>query len=152
MILAGIGRYGPYVQHGGAYANLANADEVFDVGLNRAVGLLAEKRAPAAARAGGATLRELGAHPRTGKPVRLLSGRYGPYVKHEGVNANLPKGADPAAVSLNEAVALLAAREAKGPSARTARGRGAAEDDLSQVEASLMNQSVAPTDWRSARG
>ena len=114
MILAGIGRYGPYVQHNGTYANLTNAEEVFDVGLNRAVDVLAEKRAGGGRGARGAStapLKELGNHPVSGKPVRLLAGRYGPYVKYEAVNANIPKGADPDALTLEEAVALLTARE-----------------------------------------
>ena len=117
MILAGIGRYGPYVQHNGTYANLASAEEVFDVGLNRAVAVLAEKRAGGRGGRGrteAAALKDLGAHPVTGKPVKVLSGRYGPYIKHESTNANVPKGADPAALTMEEAVALLAAREEKG--------------------------------------
>jgi DNA topoisomerase-1 len=116
-ILAGIGRYGPYVQHNGTYANLPNAEEVFDVGLNRAVSLLAEKREggrPGRNRE-SAALKELGAHPADGAPVRILAGRFGPYVKHGATNANVPKGADPAALTLDEAVKLLAEREAKGP-------------------------------------
>jgi DNA topoisomerase-1 len=115
-ILAGIGRYGPFVQHNGTYANLSNADEVFEVGLNRAVALLAEKRAGAAARRGGepTALKDLGAHPADGQPVRVLSGRYGPYIKHGATNANVPRGADPQSVTLEQAVALLAEREAKG--------------------------------------
>jgi DNA topoisomerase-1 len=118
LILAGIGRYGPYVQHNGAYANLAGADEVFEVGLNRAVVVLAEKKAGGGrggrTGAASAALKELGDHPVTGKPVRVLSGRYGPYIKHEATNANVPKGADPAGLTLDEAVALLTAREAMG--------------------------------------
>ena len=118
MIHAGIGRYGPYVQHGATYANLANADEVFEVGLNRAVAALAEKRSGEGrgGRVGEAAtpIKELGLHPVSGKPVRVLSGRYGPYVKHETVNANVPKGADPATLTLAEAVLLLAAREGRG--------------------------------------
>jgi DNA topoisomerase I len=124
MITAAIGRYGPYLQHNGTYANLANIDEVFDVGLNRAVTVLAEKRAGGGrgARGESATaLKELGEHPVTGKPVRVLSGRYGPYVKHEGTNANVPKGADPAALTLDEAIGLLAARE--GAPSRAKGGR-----------------------------
>ncbi len=123
MILAGIGRYGPYVQHDGTYANLPNADEVFDVGLNRAVSVLAEKRAGGGRlqRAAAAAIKELGAHPADGAPVRVLAGRYGPYVKHGAVNANVPKGADPAALTLPEAVELLAARADKGPAGRPAR-------------------------------
>ncbi len=116
MILAGIGRYGPYVQHSGTYANLPTADEVFDVGLNRAVAVLAEKRAGGGRpqRGAAAALKELGAHPADGQPVRILSGRYGPYIKHGAVNANVPKGSDPAELTMDEAVSLLAAREGAG--------------------------------------
>jgi DNA topoisomerase-1 len=124
MILAGIGRYGPYLQHNGAYANLASTDEVFDVGLNRAVVVLAEKKAGAGrggASGGSTALKELGEHPATGKPVRVLAGRYGPYIKHESTNANVPKGADPQALTLEQAVALLAAREGQGGKKRPAR-------------------------------
>ena len=118
-ILAGIGRYGPFVQHAGTYANLSGADEVFEVGLNRAVSLLAEKRAGGANRRGeAAALKDLGAHPGDGAPVRVLSGRYGPYIKHGATNANVPRGADPQALTLEEAVALLAEREAKGGGAK----------------------------------
>jgi DNA topoisomerase-1 len=115
MILAGIGRYGPFVQHSGTYANLSSLDEVFEVGLNRAVAVLAEKRAGGAGRRGeAAALKELGAHPADGQPVRVLSGRYGPYIKHGSTNANVPRGADPQDLTLEQAVALLAEREAKG--------------------------------------
>jgi DNA topoisomerase-1 len=115
MILAGIGRYGPFVQHNGTYANLSGAEEVFEVGLNRAVTLLAEKRAGGANRRGeAAALKDLGAHPADGASVRILSGRFGPYIKHGSTNANVPRGADPQSVTMEQAVALLAEREAKG--------------------------------------
>ncbi len=116
MILAGIGRYGPFVQHNGTYANLPAVDEVFEVGLNRAVSLLAEKRAGANGRGRGETqpLVELGPHPADGQPVRVMPGRYGPYVKHGSTNANVPRNSDPKALTLEEAVKLLAEREAKG--------------------------------------
>jgi len=112
-ILAGIGRFGPFVLHNGTYANLSNADEVFDVGVNRAVDLIASKRA---GKRGGesAALKDLGAHPVDGQPIRVLSGRYGPYIKHGSTNANVPRGADPLSVTLEQAVALIAEREAKG--------------------------------------
>ena len=121
MILAGIGRYGPYVQHGGTYANLPDAEEVFDIGLNRAVTVLAEKRAGAGlgrGRAAAAPLKELGPHPTSGEPVRVLSGKYGPYITSSGINANVPKGSDPLDVTLDQAVALLAERAAKSPGPR----------------------------------
>jgi len=120
MILAGIGRYGPYVLHNGVYANLANADEVFDLGLNRAVTVLAE-RAEGRGRSPRATgsLRELGTHPVSGEPVKVMAGRYGPYVRHSATNANLPRGADPQTVTLEEAVALISARESAEPGRKT---------------------------------
>jgi DNA topoisomerase-1 len=128
-ILAGIGRYGPYVQHGGTYANIENADEVFDIGLNRAVTVLAEKRAGGSrpGRAVASALNELGAHPVDGQPVRVLSGRYGPYIKHGATNANVPKGADPASLTMDEAVAMLAAREGKGGPKKPVRPAKAAK-------------------------
>ncbi|MGH6910408.1 MAG: type I DNA topoisomerase, partial [Phenylobacterium sp.] len=94
-ITAGIGRFGPFVLHAGTYANLSGADEVFEVGLNRAVDLLAEKRAGGARRGEATALTDLGAHPADGAPVRVLSGRYGPYIKHGSTNANVPRGSDP---------------------------------------------------------
>ena len=113
-IVAGIGRYGPFVLHAGTYANLSGADEVFEVGLNRAVDLLAAKRAGGRPGRGEATaLKELGAHPQDGQPIRVLSGRYGPYIKHGAVNANVPRGTDPLEVTLEQAVALIAERAAK---------------------------------------
>jgi DNA topoisomerase-1 len=128
MILAGIGRYGPYVQHDGAYANLPTVDEVFEVGLNRAVAVLAEKRAGGGrrARAEPAAIAELGPHPADGELVRVLSGRYGPYIKHGAVNANVPRGADPAKVTLEEAVKVLAERAANGGGKRKGARRAKA--------------------------
>ncbi len=114
-ILAGIGRYGPYVQHDGAYANLESPDEVFEVGINRAVAVLAEKKAGRKGGRGEASaLKDLGAHPEDGAPVKILSGRFGPYIKHGSTNANVPRGKDPQDVTLEEAVGLLAERAAKG--------------------------------------
>jgi DNA topoisomerase-1 len=129
MIVAGIGRYGPYVQHGGTYANLESADEVFEVGINRAVAVLAEKRAsgPGRGRAAPAALKELGQHPADGEPVKIMSGRFGPYVKHGTTNANVPRGADPQALTLEEALKLLAEREAKGGGKKKPAKRAAAK-------------------------
>lgn len=123
VITAGLGRFGPFVLHDGTYANLENADEVFDVGLNRAVAILADKRAGGGRpqRATAAALAELGNHPEDGKPIRVLSGRFGPYIKHGDTNANVPKGKDPAAITLEEAVALIAERAAKGGGKKPAK-------------------------------
>ena len=115
-ITAGLGRYGPFILHAGTYANVSDIDEVFDIGLNRAVTLLAEKRSGAGrrGRAEATVLADLGAHPQSGEPVRILSGKYGPYVKSGDVNATLPRGADPKTVTMDQAVALIAERAAKG--------------------------------------
>ena len=125
MIEAGIGRYGPYVKHGRIYANLPEVDEVFTVGLNRAVDLIAEKAAKRGGRANQTPLKELGEHPERGGPVNVMDGRYGPYVKWEKVNATIPKGTEPGDVTMEMAVELIAEREAKGGKKKTARKKKA---------------------------
>jgi DNA topoisomerase I len=115
-ITAGLGRYGPFVLHDGLYANLESVEDVFTVGVNRAVALLAEKAAGGKGRfqrAKPTILKDLGEHPEGGK-IEVLSGRYGPYVKHGKINATIPNGKDPAAISMEEAIELIAARAAKG--------------------------------------
>jgi DNA topoisomerase-1 len=126
-IRAGIGRFGPYVQHDKTYANLDDADDVFNIGLNRAVTLIAEKRAqPSRGRRFGADPgRALGDHPAKGGPVVAKKGRYGPYVSHNGVNATLPADKTPESVTLEEAVALIDARADRGGPAPHARPRKA---------------------------
>lgn len=114
MITASIGRYGPYIAHDGQYANLSNVDEVFDVGLNRAVSLLAEKKEKGAGRTRGtpAALKQLGEHP-DGGAITVRDGRYGPYVNWGKVNATLPKGKDPQSVTLEESLVLIEAKAGK---------------------------------------
>ena len=126
-ILAGIGRYGPYVQHGKTYANLDSPEEVFNVGLNRAVTLIAEKKAkgPSRGRFGADPGRALGDHPAKGGPIVAKKGRYGPYVSHNGVNATLPADKTPETVTLDEAVALIDARADRNGPAPHARPRKA---------------------------
>ena len=101
-------------------------EEVFSVGINRAVVLLAEKKAGAKSRfqrAAATVLKELGEHPSEGGKVQVLSGRYGPYVKHGDVNATLPRNKEPAALTMDEAVLLIAERAAKGPSKKSRRAK-----------------------------
>ena len=128
-IFAGLGRYGPYVQHKTTYASLGDIEEVFEVGQNRAVTLLAEKRAGGGrgARGAPAALKDLGPHPISGEPIRVLSGRYGPYVNAGKVNANVPKGADPAGLTMDEAVKLLDDRAAKDGGGKPAARKPAAK-------------------------
>jgi len=121
-ILAGIGRYGPYVQHGRTYANIEDGDDILAVGLNRAVTLIAEKQSKGRGGRGAATPgRTLGDHPTHGGPITVRPGRFGPYVNHGKVNATLPKSVDPEALTLEAAVALIDAKAAASP-AKPARG------------------------------
>ncbi|MEF9601141.1 type I DNA topoisomerase [Paracoccus sp. PXZ] len=124
---AGIGRYGPYVKHGAKYANLPDVDEVFTIGMNRAVEVLASKQVRGRA-AAAAPLAELGEHPEGG-PVQVMSGRYGPYVKWGKVNATLPRDLEPGAVTLERALELIAEKAAKSGKkpAKTAAAKKPAE-------------------------
>jgi DNA topoisomerase-1 len=116
MIVAGIGRFGSYVKLGKTYANLEPGDDVLNIGLNRAVTLIAEKKAnPGKGRRFGADPgRSLGEHPDKGGPIVVKNGRYGAYVSHDGVNATLPADKTPDAITLEEAVSLIDARIAAG--------------------------------------
>ena len=129
MITAGLGRYGPFILHAGTYANVADIDEVFDIGLNRAVTLLAEKRAagPRGRGASAAALKDLGAHPETGEPVQVMAGRFGPYVKSGKINATLPKGTTPEALTMEEALPLLAAKAGAAPKKKAAAKKAPAK-------------------------
>jgi DNA topoisomerase I len=110
-ITAGFGRFGPYIAHDGTYASLDSPEDVFTVGINRAVALLAERKARGPrARRGGQALKELGAHPQSGVAIKVMKGRYGPYVTDGKLNATIPKDQAPESVTMEEAVALLAAR------------------------------------------
>ncbi|WP_191559016.1 type I DNA topoisomerase [Brevundimonas aurantiaca] len=132
MITAGLGRYGPFVLHAGTYANVSDIDEGFEGGLNRAVALLAEKRAGRPGRgAAAAPLKGLGAHPETGEPIHVMAGRFGPYVKSGKINATLPKGTAPEDLTLEAALPLLAAKagaapKKKAPAKKTAASKKAA--------------------------
>jgi len=125
MILAGIGRFGPYLKVGTEYTSLGEDDDILTIGLNRAVAVIREK--PKRKRA--EPLRELGAHPDDGKPVNIFKGRYGPYVKHGRINASLPKSVSEDELTLAMAVTLIAARAAnagsgngRAKSAKAAKG------------------------------
>jgi DNA topoisomerase-1 len=113
-ILAGIGRYGTYVQHAKTYANLGRDDDVLEIGANRAIDLIVAKESGAGgSRFGPGAGRELGEHPEGGK-VSVKSGRFGSYVNHGKINATIQKGTDPASLTLEEAIELLKAKAAGG--------------------------------------
>jgi len=122
MITSNFGRFGPYVMHQlpdeakPVYANVKDPNDVFEIGMNRAVEILAEKRANPGRRGGGTAakpLKELGEHPESGGPVNVMEGRYGPYVKWEKVNATLPKDVKAEDVTMDMAVALIAEKASK---------------------------------------
>jgi DNA topoisomerase-1 len=138
-IVAGFGRYGPFIEHDRKYANLDGPEEVFIVGLNRAVSLLAEPK-KGNARAAPKSLKSLGEHPELGGEIQVLSGRYGPYVKHGKVNATIPKGTDPEQITVEEAVKLIAARATNGKGskskAKAKGGKGKQKSQSANSEAS----------------
>ncbi len=123
IVVAAIGRFGPYVKHGDEFRSLEDADDVYTVTIERALELL---KAPKKSRRRTATktvLRSLGPHPQTGAEVKLMEGRYGPYVTDGQVNASLPKASDPASLTIDAAVALLKARAEAGPVKRRSGAR-----------------------------
>jgi DNA topoisomerase-1 len=121
-ITASIGRYGPYLAHDGKYAKLGSTAEVFETGMNAAVAKLADAASGAGKRGGSREpIAVLGPHPVSGKEIKALAGRYGPYVSDGTTHATLPKGADPETVTLDEAVRLIDERAAKGPPAKKGR-------------------------------
>ncbi len=130
-IWANVGRFGPYLKHAestsarsGTTANLESIEDVWNVGMNRAVELIAARRASFGNRGWKApVLKDLGEHPERGGPVTVLDGKYGPYVKWNKVNATVPEDVDPAGIDMAAATRLIAEREAKGGKTRRRRKR-----------------------------
>tara|TARA_Y100000589_G_scaffold205013_1_gene193422 strand:- start:1404 stop:1811 length:408 start_codon:yes stop_codon:yes gene_type:complete len=111
MIQAGVGRFGPYLKYSGLYLSLKGDDDVLTIGINRAIDLIeaAPKKDPP---------KILGDHPKTKKPVSIKSGRWGPFVSHGKIRANIPKGKDVDNLTLQEAIDLADAKSANGTSGR----------------------------------
>ncbi|WP_114390469.1 type I DNA topoisomerase [Notoacmeibacter marinus] len=127
MISAGIGRYGPFLLHDGKYANLETVEDVFSIGINRAVAVIAEKaKNGGRGRAKAAALKELGDHP-DGGAMTVRDGRYGPYVNWGKVNATLPKGKDPESVTVEDALQLIAAKIEKSGGKKPAAKKASAK-------------------------
>ena len=122
-IEANIGRYGPYLRHDGKYGKLANTREVFEIGMNRAVDVLAQgaNRGAGGGRAKAEPIKALGVHPTSGGEIKVMPGRYGPYVTDGTTNATLPKDVKPEDVSEAQAIELIDARAAKGPAKKKGR-------------------------------
>jgi len=144
VVKAGIGRFGPYIQHDKIYASIPADEDVLSVGLNRAVDLLAEKVKRGGR--GDAALREIGPHPADEKPITLHKGRYGLYVKHGKINATLPGDADSETLGVDDAVKLLAARAAKAgakPLRGKAKAKAAEADDAPKAKKALAKKEGA---------
>jgi DNA topoisomerase-1 len=125
-ILANLGRFGPYVKHGSEFRSLEDSDDVYTIGFERAKVLLAQpKKSMRRASQAPKELKALGKHPESGEPVRILDGRYGPYVTDGTTNASVPKGTQLEAVTMAVAVELLTARA--GMSVKKGRGRKTAK-------------------------
>jgi DNA topoisomerase I len=169
MITAALGKFGPYIKHETTYANVESIEDVFTIGLNRAVTVIAEKVAGGGKggfkRAAPTILKEIGEHP-SGGPIQVLSGKYGPYVKWDNVNATVPKSQDPATMTVEQALEIIAERIAKGgikpkkgakaapkKKAATKAGAKAAKavdgDDASQKKAPAKAKAKAPAKKKS---
>ena len=125
---AAIGRFGPYIKHGTVYANISDVEEVFTIGMNRAVEVLAQKAARGPGRDGAEPakpLKSLGEHPDGGE-LQVMPGRYGPYIKWGKINATLPKEITPEAITLEEALALVAEKAGKSGTRKRTAPQGAA--------------------------
>ncbi|MBO9587977.1 type I DNA topoisomerase [Devosia sp.] len=133
-ISAGLGRYGPFILHDGKYANLPDVEEVFTVGLNRAVDLLAQKAAGGFKRGGGAAVAAIQTFEHDNGQITVRAGRYGPYVNQGKVNATIPKDVKPEDVTVEQAIEWITARAAatgtkvkKAPAKKAAAKKPAAK-------------------------
>jgi DNA topoisomerase-1 len=143
---AGIGRYGPFIKHGTTYANLPDVSEVFEIGMNRAMEVLAQKAAGRGAgrgRAAAEPTKALGEHP-DGGAIAVMPGRFGPYVKWGKVNATLPKGTEPETITLDEAVALVNAKAGTKPARGKAKAPAAKAKAPAKTAAKTASKAKAP--------
>jgi DNA topoisomerase I len=149
-VLAGFGRYGPYLKYGRAYVKLGPDEDVLSIGLNRAVTLIDEAPKKTTALS---VLREIGDHPEDGKPIDIRNGRFGPYVKHGKVNASLTKDMNVDEVTMDQALELLTARIAKQaemagkkPPAKKAAKKPAAKKKAAKKKPAKKAAKKAPAD------
>lgn len=131
-VIVNIGRFGPYIGHDGKFKSIPRSDSIFDIGLDRAVELLAQTKT-----GGNTVLRTLGEHPDDKAPVEICSGRYGVYARHGKVNATLPKDVTPEAVTLEEALELIAAKAAKDGTGKTKIARKSAAKKTTKAKAAV---------------
>jgi DNA topoisomerase-1 len=151
MILAGLGRFGPYLKHAGKYKSLESTNDLLTVGLNRAVDVLAQPNK--GRKSFNATpQREVGVHPADSKMITAGTGRYGPFVKHGSTYANLPKDRTPEEVTLDEAIALIAEREARGGGKKKGKAKAKAEKTVATDTAATSEKSPKAKKATKAKG
>ena len=107
-IVLSSGRFGPYLKHENKSIKLENVDEIFSIGLNRAITLIADA---IPGRMSSSIIKDLGEHPEDKKPIRIMKGRFGPYIKYKSLNATIPKGKDPNEITMSEALILIEKRK-----------------------------------------
>ena len=107
-ILLNSGRFGPYIKCENKSARIENVEEIFSIGLNRAITLIAEAKP---GRISSSMIKDLGEHPEDKKPVRIMKGQYGPYIKHKSLNATIPEEKDPSELTMEEALILIEKRK-----------------------------------------
>jgi DNA topoisomerase I len=145
-ILANLGRFGPYVKHGSEFRSLEEGDDVYTVTFERAKELLAQpKKSMRRARQAPKELKHLGKHPGSGAEVKILDGRYGPYVTDGETNASVPKGTQVDAMTMAAAIELLNARAGMSKSKKPARGRKAAKAPARKKTATKAATKAAQT-------
>ncbi|PZU57546.1 MAG: type I DNA topoisomerase [Sphingobium sp.] len=149
-IVANIGRFGPYLLHDGKYGRLSSTAEIFDIGMNHAVVKLAEAAAKGpGARGSREPLKVLGKHPRTEVEIKLMAGRFGPYVTDGETNATLPKTIEPDALTLEEAAQLIDARAAAAP-AKKGKKKAAPKKAPAKKAAAKKTTSAKPKKAKAA--
>jgi len=150
-IMANNGKFGPYVQHGKTYANLTAGEDVLTVGLNRAVDLIATKLAkgPGKFARGAPPGKHIGDHP-DGGPIQVMDGKYGPYVKWSDVNATIPKSIEKDAITVEQAVDLIRARQASAPPKKGAAKKSAAAKPAAAKPAAAKPSASKPAAGKGA--
>jgi len=144
-IVANNGRFGPYLLHNDKFKSIPKTDSVYEIDLPRALEVLVMERAPRGADNAASILKEVGPHPEDGKPITVRSGRYGPYVKHGTTNATLPKDIKPEEITLDEAIALINERIAKGPGKKPVRKTAAKAASKKPADKKPATPSTAET-------
>jgi len=144
-VRAGLGRFGPYVVHDGTYASLTNSVQLLEIELEEALKLLKTSGKKKTSRS-SKTIKELGEHPADGTPVRVMNGRFGPFIRHGKLNASIPKNRDPEEIELEEAMELLEAKKKrKKKKKRTRKKAASAAKKSAGAKSSKKNKKKKPS-------